>query len=171
MTRNARNTPKLPRTLLALMLAAGLALASTSYAAPTHKHEAHAQHGAVASLQLNAGKKWETDAALRQAMGNIRQAVAASLPDIHENRLPAAGYAKLAGKVEAEVGSIVANCKLAPEADAQLHLVVAELLAGAEQMSGKLKKTRRQDGAVKVIGALENYAGYFADPQFKPIAH
>lgn len=171
MTRNARHTPKPTRILAALIAAAGLSLSAASHAAPAHKHEAHAEHGAVASLQLNAGKKWETDAALRQAMGNIRQAVAIALPDIHENRLPAAGYAKLAGKVEAEVGSIVANCKLAPEADAQLHLVVAELLAGAGQMSGKIKKTRRQDGAVKVIGALENYAGYFADPQFKPITH
>lgn len=165
------NTRKLRHTLHALMFATGLSLAAASHAAPTHTHEAHAEHGAAISLQLNAGKKWETDAALRQAMGNIRQAIAASLPAIHENRLPAAGYAKLAGKIEAEVGSIVANCKLAPEADVQLHLVVAELLAGAEQMSGKIKKTLRQGGAVKVIGALENYAGYFADPQFKPITH
>ena len=30
-----------------------------------------------------------------------------------------------------EVAGIVQNCKLPPEADAQLHIVVAELMAGA----------------------------------------
>jgi len=30
---------------------------------------------------------------------------------------------------------------------------------------------KRQDGAVRVIGALEKYGQYFADPGFKPIEH
>jgi hypothetical protein len=77
----------------------------------------------------------------------------------------------LASKVEAEVANIVSNCKLEPKADAQLHLIVADLLAGSEQMAGKVKKAKREDGAVKVIGALEKYATYFDDPQFRPIAH
>lgn len=158
-------------TLHAIFFAAGLALAATSHAAPTSTHESHAEHGAPASLQLNAGKKWGTDEALRKSMESIRQAIAASLHEIHENRLPVATYGALAGKVEAEVGNIVGNCKLEPRADAQLHLIVADLLAGAEQMAGKAKKARRQDGAVKVIGALEKYAAYFDDPQFKPFAH
>jgi hypothetical protein len=38
-------------------------------------------------------------------------------------------------------------------------------------MAGKVKKAKREDGAVKVIGALEKYATYFDDPQFRPIAH
>lgn len=160
-----------PGILRALLIAAGMSLATAGHAAPGHKHETHADHGAPAALQLNAGKKWDTDEALRKAMGNIRQAVAASLHQIHEDRLPAAGYGKLARKVEGEVGNIVANCKLEPKADAQLHLVVAELIAGADQMAGKIKKAKRQDGAVKVIGALEKYAEYFDDPKFKPIEH
>jgi hypothetical protein len=157
--------------LSAILLVAGLSLAAASHATPTHKHDAHADHGAPATLQLNAGKKWETDEALRKAMSSIRQSVAASLHEIHENRLPAAGYGVLAKKVENEVASIVSNCKLEPQADAQLHLIVAELLEGSEQMAGKIKKAKRQDGAVKVIGALEKYATYFDDPKFKPIAH
>ncbi|MCK9382546.1 MAG: hypothetical protein M0P95_15970 [Sulfuritalea sp.] len=157
--------------LSAILFAAGLSLAAASHAAPTHKHDTHAEHGAPDALQLNAGKKWGTDEALRKAMDNIRQAVEASLHEIHENRLPAAGYGALAHKVESEVGNIVSNCKLEPKADAQLHLIVADLLAGSEQMAGKIKKAKRQDGAVKVIGALEKYAAYFDDPQFKPIAH
>lgn len=117
------------------------------------------------------GKKWETDATLRQGMQGIRQAMAGSLHDIHKNRVSAAGYRSLAGKVEGAVSDIVANCKLEPKVDAQLHLVVADLLEGAEQMAGKQKKVKRMDGAVKVIGALEKYSTYFDDPAFKPIEH
>jgi hypothetical protein len=158
--------------LSAIFLAAGLSLAAASHAAPAaHQHDAHAAHPAPETLQLNEGKKWETDEALRKSMSSIHKAVEASLHDIHENRLKPAGYGALASKVEGEVANIVANCKLEPKADAQLHLVVADLLAGAEQMAGKVKKAKREDGAVKVIGALEKYATYFNDPQFKPISH
>ncbi|MBA3998540.1 MAG: hypothetical protein C0466_15435 [Candidatus Accumulibacter sp.] len=152
-------------------IVAGLALPAVSHAAAEHRHEAHEHGDAPVAPQLNAGRKWETDAALRTAMGAIRTSMAAALHDIHEKRLPPAGYATLARKVESEVGEIVANCKLEPKADAQLHLVVADLLAGAEQMAAKGKPAEHRKGAVKVIGALEQYGAYFNDPGFKPIAH
>ena len=65
-----------PHTFVALtvlsLAAAGPALA----AADAHEHH----HGTTpASLQLNAGKKWQTDAPLRAAMGQIRQSMAAAL--------------------------------------------------------------------------------------------
>lgn len=162
---------KTPSVLHAFLFIAGLSLSAAGLAAPVHKHDAHADNAAPSNLQLNAGKKWATDEPLRKSMESIRQSVEASLHQIHENRLAPAGYGALARKVEGEVGNIVSNCKLEPKADAQLHLIVADLLAGSEQMAGKVKKIKRQDGAVKVIGALEKYATYFDDPQFKPIAH
>lgn len=166
MKRNTRS----PLSAI-LVTAFWLAAPAASHAADGHHHAAHEHGSPTATLQLDAGKKWGSDEALRSAMGAIRRDMAAALRDIHENRLPASAYGKLAGTVESEVGKIVANCKLAPEADAQLHLIVADLLAGAEQMSGKVKKAKRRDGAVKVIAALENYATYFDDAQFKPLAH
>jgi hypothetical protein len=66
---------------------------------------------------------------------------------------------------------MVNNCKLEPKADAQLHLIIAEILEGVEAMEGKVKNLKRQDGAVKVIGALENYGTYFDDPSWNPIKH
>ncbi|MCK9285931.1 MAG: hypothetical protein M0P39_16805 [Rhodocyclaceae bacterium] len=161
-------------TLLALgviyMALAVPSFAASDAAAQDHKHEPGAA-ATTTTLQLNAGKKWQTDAALRQAMGNIRQELAASLHEIHGNRLSNKQYDKLAQKVERGVGDIVANCKLEPKADAQLHLIVAELLEGAEQMAGKIKKVKRQSGAVGVIDALDKYSTYFDDPGFKPIPH
>jgi hypothetical protein len=150
-------------TALALFsLAAGPAFAAND----AHSHEAHG-----ATLQLNAGKKWETDAALRKAMGEIRQSMASALHAIHENKLSPKAYGGLAKKVEGAVGDMVANCKLGTQADEQLHIVIGDLLAGAEQMAGKAKQVKRMDGAVKVIGALDNYGKYFDDPGFQPIEH
>lgn len=153
---------------MACMMIAGTSVAATNGSANTHSHE----HGAPASsLQLNAGKKWETDAPLRQAMAGIRQAMAAALHDIHENRLSKKAYGVLAKRVEKAVGEMVTSCKLEPMADAQLHLIISELLEGAKQMAGKTRPVNRQGGAILVIGALEKYATYFDDPGFTPIMH
>lgn len=153
------------------LLLASLCLAlSVPVLAGTGGH-GHDSHGQPATLQLDAGKKWPTDAALRSAMGRLRETMAASLDGIHENRLKSAEYAALASKVEQEVGRIVADCKLDARADEQLHIVVAELLAGAERMAGKVKGVSRQGGAVRVIGALDKYAAHFDDPGFAPIRH
>ena len=153
-----------------LLVAAGLALglAAGSLAADAHKHDHDA---APAKLELNNGKKWETDAPLRQGMHNIRKLMDASLHDIHEGKLSAAKYGALAKKVNAEVGGIVANCKLEPKADAQLHLVIADIGEGVEAMEGKAKKVKRSAGAIKVLGALEKYGTYFDHPGWQPIKH
>lgn len=146
------------------MAAAGPALAARN--AHDHGHDA-----ATVTLQLNAGQKWATDAPLRAGMGEIRQAMAVSLPAIHANKMSAKSYAGLAKKVQDAVGQIVANCKLPPAADAQLHIVIADLLVGADQMAGKVKGTKRVDGAVKVIGALNAYGQHFQDSDFHAIEH
>ncbi len=156
-----------------LAVAAGLALgiaATGLYAAEKNAHS-HEHGAAPAKLTLNEGKKWATDAPLRQGMENIRKYMDTSLRDIHEGKLSAAKYGELAKKVNGEVGGIVANCKLEPEADAQLHLVIADIGEGIEAMEGKAKKVKRQAGAVKVIGALEKYGAYFDHPGWHSIKH
>ncbi|MEN9436863.1 MAG: hypothetical protein RIR09_1518 [Pseudomonadota bacterium] len=145
---------------LALGLVSGSALAAES----AHKHGADSTQ-----LSLDNGKKWATDAPLRQGMGAIRAQMQAALHAIHENKLPVARYNALAAKLNTEVGGIVAQCKLEPKADEQLHLVIADVLSGAEAMQGKTKKVTRRSGAVQVLGALEKYATYFDHPNWTPI--
>lgn len=152
---------------LALTLSAGTLFAAEHAA---HKHE-HEHAATPAGMTLNEGKKWATDDALRKGMENIRNAMNASLHQIHEGKLSNAGYATLAKKLNDELGGIVANCKLDPKADAQLHLVVADIADGIEAMEGKAKKLKRQGGAVKVLGALEKYAGHFDHPGWQAIKH
>lgn len=146
-----------------------LCLVATSLAAA--EMAAHDHGTAPSRLQLNAGKKWATDAPLRKGMENIRNAMDAALQDIHASRLSAAQYTELAKKVNGEVNGIVASCKLDPQADAQLHIIIANTLEGAEVMQGKIKGSARQNGAVKILGALKNYAVYFDHPNWKPIRH
>ena len=134
-------------------------------AAEDHHH--HGESGtAVQKLQLNAGKKWATDVALRQSMDDINQAMAKALPLIHKNRFGDSDYAALATTINQKVGFAIEHCKLEPKADAMLHLVIAELMAGAEIMEGKTAAARH-DGAVRVRQALESYGKYFQHPNWK----
>lgn len=156
------------KLLAAAGLALGLAAGSLAAEKAAHEHE----HGAApAKLELNNGKKWTTDAPLRKGMESIRNGMDAALHGIHENKFSAAQYGALAKKVNGEVSGIVVNCKLEPKADAQLHLVIADLLEGVEAMAGKAKKVKREAGAVKVVGALEKYGSHFDHPGWQPIKH
>jgi hypothetical protein len=153
-------------------IAAAVVLALLAFTtAGAAEHHSHGHEGAAAKLTLDNGKKWPTDEPLRTAMGHIREAMAASLPDIHAGKLGKEGYRSLAGKLNGEVANIVANCKLEPKADAQLHLVIADLLAGADAMEGKAKGVKPASGAVRVVAALDHYATYFEDAGFTRLQH
>lgn len=127
-----------------------------------HAHE-HEGHGA-ATPTLNNGQKWSTDASLRQGMASIKDALLPQLPAIRTNTLKAAQYQALAQQATKQIGFIVTNCKLAPQADAQLHLIIADLGAAAEAMAGDDKKLSRQEGAMRLQHALETYGEFFDHP-------
>lgn len=141
-------------------------------AEPPHVHShAHAAGGlAVSGLQLKAGQQWATDLPLRQAMTNLRQRMARALPPIHRQQLREADYAQLATAIHAQVGSIVERCRLAPEADAMLHLVIADLSSGADMMAGKNAEDRLH-GAQQVVEALNAYGQHFRHPGWQPLRH
>lgn len=155
-------------------LSSGLAAAATD----AHRHEtpkagAHAHDGHAAAtpqrLGLNQGRKWATDAPLRSGMQRIRALVEPGIAAAHAGRLSAAQYAELARQVEAEVGGIVANCELDPQADAMLHLVVADLGAGTDTMAGQQTGKAPEQGLVQVATALNAYGRHFQHAGFKPI--
>ena len=157
-------TPRL-LALAAVTLIAGASASLPVLAADAHHHHGDS-HAGEPTLRLNAGRQWATDTPLRQSMDGINRAMAKALPAIHHDRFGDADYDALAAAVNRNVAYAVERCKLAPEADAQLHLVIAELLAGAEAMEGKAAAPRH-DGAVRVVQALKSYAKYFRHPGFK----
>lgn len=147
--------------LVGFVTVLGLPATVTLATEPGHHHH---EPGGALRLQLNNGQQWPTDEALRQGMVNIRNVVTPNLPAIEGDKLDAAGYDQLAGKINTQVAYIIQNCHLAKEADAMLHLVLANILAGTDGMADKDKAVSRQGGALKVVQALEEYVKYFNHP-------
>ena len=159
------------KTHAAMFTAAALALLPALLAlAPALAADPHAHgHGAgTAKLQLDHGKKWATDDALRRGMEAIRDAVQRAPGPLHKATAKPEAYAELGRQIEVQVGRIVQECKLPAEADAQLHIVIAELVAGADAMKGAKDAKSGRAGLVKVDGALKSYAKYFDHPNWTP---
>lgn len=56
---------------------------------------------------------------------------------IHANQVSGADYSQLADNMNTPFAHIVANCKLPAEADAQLHIVLANMMQGVDTIQGK----------------------------------
>ena len=149
------------------VLAAAIALATALplAAAEDHQHHHSADHG---QLSLDHGHKWSTDKPLRDGMTQIRTTMASKLEQIHHGKLTAEQYNALGSTVQQQVSTIVAQCKLEPDADAMLHIVLADLLAGADAMQGK-GGMKPDAGAHKVVEALNAYGQYFNHPSWRSL--
>src|SRR5690606_13615684 len=89
--------------LLSLSIATSPQLQAGEQAHAIHStHSTHAAHENL-SLELNQGKKWNTDTPLRTGMEAIRGAMASQLAQIHSDSLPAADYQALANNVQTQV--------------------------------------------------------------------
>lgn len=131
--------------------------------------EPHAHAGAAAvQLKLDNGKKWQTDDALRRGMSEIRTAMADSLTPIHRKKFTPKQYEALAARVQTQIDYVVGNCKLPEAADAQLHLVLERIIDGVAEMKAP---SGRDQGAVKIVQALDLYGKYFNHAGWKPLTH
>lgn len=159
---------RLKKIAATLSTAALLSVCAQQALAQNHDHS----HGtpAPAQLTLNNGQKWITDDNLKKGMRRIRDALAAQLPAIHANKATTKQYRALAKKVNSQIEFMVQNCKLEPAADAALHILLGDIIAGADAM--KLKQgSEAREGAVKILFALDNYETYFDHPGWHGINH
>lgn len=131
-----------------------------------HRHD-HGHDNGQGKLALDNGKKWETDVPLRNAMAGIRSDLAATIDRIHKNEFSEANYAELSKRVEVQLLSIVETCKLSPEADAQFHIILADLFSAVTEMRGENKKA----AAIKMLQGLKTYGDHFEHPGWKAIEH
>lgn len=150
-------------TIIAAMLLGVLTMPVSAVAEDDHDHGHE-----VTELTLNNGEKWEIDAPLSLAMNKIRDAMNKDLDGIHANNLPQKKYNALAKEINNQIAYMIENCELEPAADAQLHIIIHDLMNGEETMQSEASA---QAGAVKVVGAIENYTRYFNDPKLKPLKH
>lgn len=146
---------------VALASVAALILAG---ALPALAGEAHAPASSPQAM-LEQGNRWATDAPLREGMEGIRTRVAELRA---KDRFAISDYRSLANALDARIAGIVANCKLAPDADASLHAVLAELGAAATEMRGRWPEPAR--GLHRAKQALDVYQRTFDHPGFKPVA-
>lgn len=151
-----------------MILSFSLVSSQVAWAEDPHAHHSDGA-GEPMRLELNHGKKWETDKPLRDGMTRIAQLMEADIPAIHESKLNDAAYLMLSQKVTLELNQIFKNCKLKPEADTALHVILAQIIAGTTQMKSEKQGSGKPAGAVKVIGAIEQYAKFFDHPGWKAI--
>ena len=124
----------------------------------------HAHHHAAPASTLErpaGGLRWATDEPLRQGMERVHRPLTTALPAFERGQFNASGATALAGAVRREVEFLVENCKLEPAADAQLHRVIAQMLAAASAMS---QNPSASDGVPQLQSAVELYGEYFDDP-------
>ena len=152
------------RLLIPGLIALGLTLAPAGVLAAEHDHG----HAATVKIKLDHGKKWPTDEALRRGMGEIRNAMADAVPAIHRDKFSSGEFEKLAGRVQGQIDYVTANCKLPEAADHQLHVVLEQILDGIAAM--KADKGRDQ-GAVKIVQALDLYGAHFNHAGWKKLKH
>ena len=147
---------------------AAVPLLLSAMAAPfAHAQEGHEHHApaAVAAQEIPA-HRYATDAPLRKGMAEIRTAVEA-LGHYERGHLGAEQAVTFATTIQEQVAYLVANCKLEPQADAALHLIIAKLGAGAQAL-----KTDPADLAAipPMREALADYRRTFDDPAFETAA-
>jgi hypothetical protein len=153
-------------THLAAALVATFALGVDAVAVAVERHEHAADE--PGAPRLNHGKKWATDEPLRRGMDEIRVLMTSKLGATHKRTLTPDEYRALGTAVEQQVIGIIAQCKLAPEADAVLHVFIADVMEGAAAMQGKTKEEPGQ-GSHKVVAALNSYGHYFDHPGWKSV--
>lgn len=151
-----------------LALASGVALdmvVSTAQAEPGH-HD-HASHAAAAPAAT--GEQWPTDAPLREGMTRLRHSVETALAGNPAQPIGDAEAIQLQKDVETHISYLIENCQLPEQADAVLHVLLIDLLKGAEALS---EPEDRQQGVQRILGSLHQYPELFAAPHWsEPDSH
>jgi len=141
---------------LTLLCMAGL----TSMPAHAESHAAHDLPDAARHAAPTTGQRWATDVPLREGMRGVRAAVDALGHYEHGHMGPEQAVV-LAEKIEGHVHDIIANCKLAPDADTALHAIIVPLM----QNAGELKRAPHKLEAIPPLReAMSQYARQFDDP-------
>ncbi|MEO5333209.1 MAG: hypothetical protein H7839_14420 [Magnetococcus sp. YQC-5] len=138
----------------------------TAWSAVDHDHNEPKKN--ESGLTLNNGKPWSTDAPLRKGMEQIQIHIQEALPRIHAGTQTNKQYATLAKKIHSHINTMIKQCKLPPDADAQLHVVLGEVIKGALTMQ---EQGGQASGAAKIVHALDLYGRHFDHAGWKPITH
>ena len=150
--------------LAVTITAVPLLLLAAMTASPASAQAGHEHHpSTAATVPAVPAQRWASDAPLRIGMAKIRAAVDGLQHYEHGHMGPEQAVV-LATLVQDQVAYIVANCKLEPQADAALHVIIGELSAGAQALKAAPKNLA---AIAPMREALADYARTFDDPGFK----
>jgi len=136
-----------------------LALLCATFPAFAH---GDARDAAAVAAPEAATPRWTTDAPLRAGMRGIHAAVEA-LGHYEHGHIGPEQATVLANQIEGHVQAIIANCRLAPDADATLHAILVPLLHNASALKAEPTSLRL---IPPMRRALAEYARRFDDPDF-----
>lgn len=128
--------------------------------------DAHADHGPLPVLA--DGQRWETDEPLRKAMGDIRDDVAKNLPAYHDAQLQPADADALATAVQGNIDYMIANCELAPEPDAVLHVMIGRMMGATAALR---EDPASADGMPQLVSVVNDYQASFDHVGLQPLTH
>ncbi|MFW5926751.1 MAG: hypothetical protein ACOCSR_01760 [Wenzhouxiangella sp.] len=152
------------KSILPLLIAASLALAGLAPAQDEHDPESRHDHAAgqgELDLKLDDGQRWPSDESLRRGMRTMREAFEDHHRAFEDGALDREGASRLADAVRESVDFMLANCELPPDADAELH----KLLAAALGAAASLREDEDVDvGLHRLHEILGTYPEYFDDP-------
>lgn len=121
-----------------------------------------------ATLRLDQGRKWPTDAALRRHMEEIRAALALHRSTPPPRMVWREDTVPIGTVIDEGVIAILTHSRLPPEAAHNLHLVVADLAQASDVLQGRASGSPAQ-GVGKAMRAVQMYATYFDHPGWKPV--
>lgn len=128
-----------------------------------HSESDHHHHGDY-QLTLDNGNKWQSDEALRQGMSNIQDIV----------RIATNGpldHSTLMQGVTSNIDYMVQNCKLDPEPDGVLHVIIGEMVEGLALLDDEKSPQEHQQGLERIEHALSTYGDYFEHPDWQVMHH
>jgi hypothetical protein len=142
-----------------LILLCSLCLPALAQSPPAHEHAGHA---ALAAGMAVPAERWAADAPLREGMGRIQVALK-ELRHFETGHMKEATALEFVAEIQDAGAYIFTHCKLAPDADAALHSMLAPLLSAAQT----LKDDPRDIAAVDAMRkAVADYPRYFDDPDW-----
>lgn len=119
--------------------------------------DAHAADHTLGDVPVPGNHQpWTPDAPLMEGMSRVRTAVSGL-----EAAPGQAAVASHVAEVDEAIGYMFANCRLEPEPDAALHIVLARLMAAGRELQADPSATAP---VAEMRAALENYGALFHDP-------
>ena len=117
------------------------------------KEEKH--HGAVKSVELNKGKKWEANIETTQGIQKMQQLIAEL-----EGSTQVVDFQMIGNELKTEFAMIFKKCTMEGEAHEQLHNYLLPTVSVLEKLQGNdLKESQK---AVKVLKKhFEEYVNFF----------